>query len=186
MTWIHTIPYHEATGKLKKLYGRIASPDGYLDNILKVHSLRPQTLEGHMKLYKNVLHHSGNTLPKWYLETLGIYVSQLNQCTYCINHHFAGLRRLLNNETRASQIEMGLRTESMDACFTMKEIKGLEYAKKLTKALSSIRENDVIDLRETGYTDAEILEINQVVSPAGDILGLSPNDNNDPDNWNHS
>jgi len=41
-------------------------------------------LLGHMTLYKNVLHNSNNTLPKWYLETLGVYVSSLNNCAYCV------------------------------------------------------------------------------------------------------
>ena len=33
-----------------------------------------------MKLYKNVLHHNSNTLPKWFLESIGMYVSLLNKC----------------------------------------------------------------------------------------------------------
>ena len=100
MTWIKTIEYREASGKLKKLYDRIVGPKGYLDNILKIHSLRPNTLEGHMSIYKNVLHHTNNTLPKWLLEALGVYVSHLNQCDYCFDHHFEGMRKLLNNDNR--------------------------------------------------------------------------------------
>jgi uncharacterized protein YciW len=59
----------------------------------------------------------------------------------------------------------------------------------------------VADLRNAGYNDGEILEINQVVayfayanrtvlglgcSTEGDIIGLSPNDSNNPDDWSHS
>ena len=59
----------------------------------------------------------------------------------------------------------------------------------------------VKDMRGAGYDDGEILEINQLVayfayanrtvvglgcSTEGDILGLSPNDSDDPDNWSHS
>ncbi|MGB0507743.1 MAG: alkylhydroperoxidase, partial [Pikeienuella sp.] len=62
-------------------------------------------------------------------------------------------------------------------------------------------EASVIALRSKGWSDGEILEINQVVayfnyanrtvlglgcSTEGDILGLSPNQSDDPDNWNHS
>ena len=65
MSWIRIISYSEATGKLKKLYDRIKGPDNYIDNIMLVHSLRPNTLEGHMSLYKNTLHHANNTLAKW-------------------------------------------------------------------------------------------------------------------------
>jgi len=101
MSWIRTIPYEKAEGRLKSIYDRIVGRNGYIDNILVLHSLRPHTLQGHMKLYKGVLHHSGNTLDKSLLETIGVYVSMLNRCAYCVEHHFNGLRRLLDDDSRA-------------------------------------------------------------------------------------
>jgi AhpD family alkylhydroperoxidase len=100
MTWIKTIPYSDATGWLKSLYNRIKGPNDNVDNIMLAHSLRPHSMEGHLVLYKNVLHHTSNTLPKWYLECLGVYVSLLNRCDYCVDHHFQGLKRLLNDDLR--------------------------------------------------------------------------------------
>ena len=67
MTWIKTIPFDEATGRLRKLYQKVTGPDNNVDNIMLAHSLRPHSMVGHMALYKNVLHNSNNTLPKWYL-----------------------------------------------------------------------------------------------------------------------
>jgi hypothetical protein len=75
MSWIDTVPYEEATGKLRLLYDRVKGPDNNVDNIMMMHSLRPHSMEGHMAIYKYVLHHSGNTIPKWFLETLGVWVS---------------------------------------------------------------------------------------------------------------
>ena len=40
----------------------------------------------------------------------------------------------------------------------------LRYAEKLTRAPSKIRRSDVISLRELGFTDTDLLHINQVVS----------------------
>ena len=79
MAWIRTVPFEEATGKLKKLYERVTGPGGNVDNIMMVHSLRPHSMEGHMALYKNVLHHTGNKVPKWFLEVLGVWVSSLER-----------------------------------------------------------------------------------------------------------
>lgn len=76
-----------ATGKLKTLYDRIKGPGNNVDNIMIAHSLRPHTLDGHMALYKNVLHHSANKLPLWFMECLGMYVSKLNSCEYCFAPH---------------------------------------------------------------------------------------------------
>lgn len=91
MTWIRTIKFEEATGKLRDLYERIKGPDNNVDNIMLAHSLRPHTMEGHMAIYKYVLHHPRNTLPKWLLEAIGVYVSLINNCDYCAEHHFVGM-----------------------------------------------------------------------------------------------
>ena len=103
MTWISTVPYDEADGTLKKLYDRIKGPGDNVDNIMLAHSLRPHSMEGHMTLYKYVLHHPRNTVPKSYLETIGVWVSFLNACEYCYEHHFAGMARLIGDDERSSR-----------------------------------------------------------------------------------
>lgn len=200
MSWIKTISFQEAKGKLLQLYKRVSGPDQYLDNILMVHSLRPQSLKGHMVLYKNVLHHRDNTLPKWLLETLGVYVSLLNECTYCVEHHFSGLQRLLNDQKKAAQFRQAMEADDLESVFSGRELALLNYAKKLTLQAGQMQEEDLNDLRSDGLTDGEILEANQVISyfsyanrtvlglgvtTEGDILGLSPNDNDSEENWSH-
>lgn len=132
MSWIKEISYEDAKGKLRKLYGKVKGPKNYLDNILKVHSLRPNTLEAHMRMYKNVLHHFENELPKWFLETLGLYTSILNGCKYCIKHHFAELKRLLDDDERANDIRNALEEETFEEVFAPQEVKMLEYVRLLT------------------------------------------------------
>ncbi|QFP77995.1 carboxymuconolactone decarboxylase family protein [Deinococcus sp. AJ005] len=202
MPWIETVPYADATGRLKTLYDRVKGPGNAVDNIMAMHSLRPHSMEGHMALYKAALHHSGNTLPKWLLETLGVWVSALNACDYCVEHHFAGLRRLLKDDARADAIRCAIEARDPDAVpLTDAQKQALRYAEKLTVNPSTVAESDVAALRSAGFTDGEILEINQVTayfayanrtvlglgcSTDGDVLGLSPGDSDDPGNWNHS
>ena len=200
MSWIKTIPYNEATGVLKRLYEKIAGPDQNVDNVLLIHSLRPNTLKGHMALYKSVLHSAQNTLPKWYLEAIGVYVSMLNECTYCVQHHQQGLKRLLNNEKQYDKLITALIQGTPERYFEGKLLQGLYYAKDITLAHSTIAERHIETLRLQGFLDGEILEINQVaayfnyvnrmvvglgVTTEGDILGLSPGDHSDQDNWAH-
>ena len=104
MSWIKTVPYESSEGRLRKLYDRVKGPDNNIDNIMMSHSLRPHTMEGHMAIYKYVLHHSNNKIPKWFLEVLGVWVSRLNNCNYCVEHHFSGLKRLLYNDVKAIAI----------------------------------------------------------------------------------
>ena len=47
MTWIETIDYDKASGRLKTLYDRVKGPEDNVDNIMMAHSLRPHTMEGH-------------------------------------------------------------------------------------------------------------------------------------------
>ena len=202
MSWIDTIAYEKADAKLKALYDRVKGPNNNVDNIMMMHSLRPHTMEGHMAIYKYVLHHRDNTIDKWFLETLGVWVSTLNKCEYCVEHHFAGLKRLLNDDEKATQIRSAIDTNKIEeAPLENWQKTAIEYARKLTHNPGSIREESIAKLRADGYTDGEILEINQVCayfsyanrtvlglgcSTKGDILGLSPNNNDDPNDWGHS
>ncbi len=202
MAWIKTIDFADATGKLKELYKRVTGPNNNVDNIMMMHSLRPHTMEGHMAIYKYVLHHHENTIQKWFLETIGTYVSYLNKCDYCFEHHFVGLKRNLKDDGRADAIRNGITTEKLEnAPLNVKELAALEYARKLTSTPARMIENDIKRLRTVGYTDGEILEINQVTayfsyanrtvlglgcSLDGDIIGLSPNNSNDENDWSHA
>ena len=201
MSWIDTVTKERAEGRLRGLYERVAGPGGKVDNVLQVHSLRPHTLDAHMALYKSVLHHNGNKLPKWLLETIGVYVSLLNSCTYCVEHHFAGLGRLLKNDDRLQQIRHALETDVFQKVFEQREQMILDYARQLTRSPGKMRESAIEKMRAADPDDGEILEVNQVVSyfayvnrtvlglgvtTKGDTLGLSPNDSADPEDWQHS
>jgi uncharacterized peroxidase-related enzyme len=201
MSWIKTIPYEEADGRLKVLYDRVKGPDNNVDNIMIMHSLRPHTMEGHMAIYKYVLHHSKNTIPKWFLETLGVWVSSINECDYCIKHHFSGLRRLLSDDKKANGIKLAIEMHDISrAPLEDKEKLAMTYALALASTPPQVKEFMIEELREAGYHDGEILEINQVVSyfayanrtvlglgcsTDGDVIGLSPNNSDNPDDWSH-
>ncbi len=198
--WIETIADDDATGRLRDLYDRIRGPDGGIDNIMRVHSLRPHTMEGHLALYKSVLHHARNALPRWLLEATGVYVSHLNGCAYCVEHHHAGLRRLLRDDARATAIRAALEDRRPESAFTGRELALLRYAEALTRTPADLNENALDAMRAEGLSDGEILEVNQVVAyfayanrtvlglgvtTAGDTLGLSPSASDRPDDWSH-
>ncbi|MFC6638749.1 peroxidase-related enzyme [Sulfitobacter sp. JBTF-M27] len=201
MPWISTIPFEAATGKLRDLYQRVTGPDNNVDNIMMMHSLRPHTMEGHMAIYKYVLHHKDNEIPKWFLEVLGVWVSSLNDCSYCVEHHFAGMKRLLRDDAHADAIRVGIEARDIAATpLDAREHAAMRYAERLTRAPADMAEIDVEALRMAGWNDGEILEINQVTayfayanrtvlglgcSTDGDIIGLSPGNNDDPDDWGH-
>jgi uncharacterized peroxidase-related enzyme len=199
--WIEHIAYERSDGYLRSLYDRVKGPKGDIDNVMKVHSLRPHTMEGHSALYKSVLHHTGNRLPVWFLECLGIYTSLANRCDYSVKHHFAGLSRLLADQGRAEAIFRALAAGKPEQVFQGKELALLQYVRKLTVEPGAMAQSDVARLRAAGAEDGEILEANQVaayfnysnrllnglgVTTDGDVLGLSPPNTDRLDEWEHA
>jgi uncharacterized peroxidase-related enzyme len=201
--WIKHVPYDQSSGRLRELYDRVKGPDDNVDNIMLSHSLRPHSMEGHMALYKYVLHHSANTTPKWFLEAIGVYVSWLNGCAYCVEHHFAGLKRLLKDDPRAMAMRAALEADdAKTSVFDPAQKSALAYARVLTMTPTSKARltSAFAAMRSNGWDDGAILEVNQVtayfayanrtvlglgVTTDGDVLGLSPGNSANPDDWSH-
>jgi len=153
-----------------------------------------------MALYKNVLHHLSNKLPKWFLEGIGVYVSLLNSCSYCVNHHFEGMRRLIGDNERSEKIKTALTQKVPEQALEAKEAALMDYACQLTENPSSLVEDDITALLQAGATEGEILEVNQVtayfcyanrtvlglgITNKDEKLGLSPSDSSNIANWQH-
>jgi uncharacterized peroxidase-related enzyme len=201
MAFINVISPTQSDGRLAKIYKRIQAPDGQVDNVLQVHSLRPHTLEGHMALYKAVLHHTSNQLQEWYLEAVGVLVSTLNGCRYCALHHSAGMERLLKAASLDHEAySAALKKNEPGVPFTPREQAGLIYARKLTRSPGQVKPEDIEILREAGYEDGEILELNQVsayfayanrtvsglgVNTDDEVIGQSPATGDDEAGWSH-
>ncbi len=80
MAWIRIIRENEAEGDLKSIYDRI-SVGGRVDNILKIHSLHPESLETHLALYKDLMFGQG-PLSRAERELVAVVVSVANECHY--------------------------------------------------------------------------------------------------------
>ena len=80
--WIRVIDEDEAEGELAEIYDKERMPQtGQVDNILKIHSLHPQTLRDHVQLYTTIMFgKNGLTRPE--REMLGAVVSAVNRCHY--------------------------------------------------------------------------------------------------------
>ena len=161
--WIRMISDSEAAGAAKEALDSARTPHGTVDNVLRVHSLRPHTMYGHTALYRSVLHNPNNSIPLWFLETAGTYTSILNQCEYSVTHHSLNLRKLIADDERFEAILNALRNHQPESAFQGKELAMLAYVQKLTLAVSDMVKEDFDSLIEAGCSDGEVLELNQVV-----------------------
>lgn len=162
--WISMAEDEEADDQLKQIFDVARTPHGTLDNVMRIHSLRPASMIGHVTLYKSVLHSDEITLPLWFLEVIAAYVSILNSCEYSLTHHWNNAVRLIDNAQRVEVIHDALRSQSFENTFNEKEIAILHYSKKLTCDVENLKKVDVIKLKQAGCDDGEILEVNQVIA----------------------
>ena len=161
--WIKMIKDDEANEDLKKVLSIARTPHGTVDNVMRVHSLRPTTMKVHLVLYKSVLHDDTNTIPTWFQETMSSYVSIINECKYSLANHWANACHLINDKIRSEKIKKALDERKPENYFKGAELALLKYTEKLTLFPSSMIETDIISLRQNGVSDGEILEANQII-----------------------
>ena len=81
MAWIKMISEDDAHGVLKTYYKKYGEPVGGVDNILKIHSLNPDSLKHHYEMYKH-LTKGPSGLSRKQREMIAVVVSKINACHY--------------------------------------------------------------------------------------------------------
>lgn len=140
--WISVIGDAEAGPDLRSALNSARTPHGTVDNVMRVHSHRPNTMMGHVVLYRAALHDDANTLPAWFQETVASYVSVLNDCTYSYANHWKNAAHLIGDTDRANRIESALQARRLEDVFDGAELALLRYAEKLTTTPGAMTEPD--------------------------------------------
>ena len=166
--WIEMVADEHASSELKAALDEARTPHGTVDNVMRVHSLRPSTMRGHVRLYRAVLHDDANTVPMWLQETIASYVSTLNDCAYSFSNHWANAYHLILTErgaepALAERIEAAIKDDAPERVFDGAELAMLRYAKKLTRMPGAMVADDLKAMRAHGVDDGQILEVNQIV-----------------------
>ena len=182
--------------QLNKAFNLVRTPHGTVDNVMRIHSLRPPTMIGHVTLYRAILHDDGNTIPAWLQETVGSYVSLLNGCGYSYANHWANAVHLIDNRKKSDFIEKAMQERILTDVFEPDELALMIYAEKLTLYPVNMSRSDVEALRTAGWDDGQILEANQIigyfayanrllnglgVTTKGDVIGYYQQDIPDQD-----
>jgi alkylhydroperoxidase family enzyme len=79
--WIRIIAEDEAEGDLAEHYAQLIEPWGGVDNILKIHSLSPVSLQAHALLYKTLMY-GKSPLKRPQREMIAVVASAANRCHY--------------------------------------------------------------------------------------------------------
>lgn len=157
MAHIRVIDEQDATGTLRDIYQEVRGARGSVAEILKVHSLLPETLRGHLALYLAV--QFGPKGPKGLgraeREMLAVAVSAANDCRYCVAHHSDALEKYWKDRRRVDLLAAG---ERGSIGLTPAEEELCAFAVKLTREPGSVGAKNIEALRKAGYDDEAILQ----------------------------
>jgi uncharacterized peroxidase-related enzyme len=159
MAWIESINEDDATGELKEIYDKIKKERGKISNVMKIHSLNPRIMEKHLNLYLSIMF-GVSDISRENRELIAVVISSINKCDYCINHHAKALDRYWKDREKI----MKLINDFKSIKFTEKITAMLNYVYNLTKNPNKITKNDVDLIKNMGYSDRDILDINLIVS----------------------
>ena len=82
MAWIETVPPHEATGLLRRLYDDAVRRAGKVFQVVRLQSRRPRVLRNSTMLYTELMFSKSSALSRAQREMIATAVSRANGCHY--------------------------------------------------------------------------------------------------------
>jgi uncharacterized peroxidase-related enzyme len=162
--WIRTVPTDEATGVLRDAYEAQAARIGRVTPLTQLGSLYPDLVAERLRLY-DVVEATRSAIPDWARRAVALTVSALNSCLFCTAGHSEKLREsgrgALAEAILADPGAAPAGEERVDAL--------LRYARRLTLDPANTTEADVAALRSHGWTDLDILDVNNLAAYYGYI-----------------
>jgi len=81
MSWIKVIDETQADETLKQSYDEVRAGRGIVANILKIHSVHPEVMTAHLRLYRELMF-GRSELTRAEREMIAVAVSVVNHCHY--------------------------------------------------------------------------------------------------------
>lgn len=149
MSRITVIDHHNANVEQKALLDAIQGQLGMVPNFLKVFANSPVALQAFLGLHG--VANAGSLSPQT-RERIALALAQQNTCEYCLSAHTAiGRKAGLSGE----EIAAARAGNSEDA----KAAVAVKLARSLVEHKGEISTAELIEAREAGYSDADIVEI---------------------------
>lgn len=159
MSWIEEIEIDDADDALATTYAELVEKRGKVSNILKVHSLNPDSMRKHLDLYMTIMFGKSG-LSRAEREAIAVVVSATNECAYCVNHHVEALRRYVKDDDTLESLTNADGLETLEP--RLSNI--VRHAEKLTSAPSAMTESDLGELRAVNLSDSDILDITMITA----------------------
>jgi len=144
---------------LKAAYAKCVEKLGFVPNVLRAYSLRPQKLRNFMAMY-NELMLAPSGLSKLEREMVAVVVSAANRCYYCLVAHGQAVRKISGDAELGEMMALNYRVAKLDR----RQRAMLDFAWKLTQTPNDVGDADRGALREVGLSDADIFDLAETIA----------------------
>jgi uncharacterized peroxidase-related enzyme len=144
---------------IQELYAKNREKPGFVPNVFRASSLRPQQLRGFIALYDSIME-ADSGLTKAEREMIAVAISAENHCFYCLVSHGAILRIRSKDPILADTIAANYRAADL----TPRQHAMLDFAVKITLASNTCDDADIDGLRAHGFGDEDIMDIIQTAA----------------------
>lgn len=143
---------------LKEHFDECTEKLGFVPNVLRAYSLRPDRLRGFMAIRDDIFR-GDMGITKLEREMIGVVVSCVNRCYYCLSSHGNAVRYLSKDPELGEMLIMNYRVAKL----APRHRAMLDFAWKMTETPDRVTEEDRQALRAAGFGDEDIFDICCVV-----------------------
>lgn len=157
--WIDVVPPDEATGLLAEQYARQVDAIGHVTALTQAGSLYPDLVKARLDLYA-VVDATPSGVPEHVRRGVALLTSVLNGCWFCTVGHTERLveqgRGDLAEAIKADPEGFTTGDPAADAAYA--------YTRVLVRTPREVTPDLVDRLREVGYTDLDVLDLNNLAA----------------------
>jgi len=144
---------------IKGAFNHLQREDGFIPNVLKAYSFDLEKLRPFMQMYNNLMLVDSplSTLER---EMIGVVVSSLNRCVYCLTSHGAAVRTLSGDPILGELLVQNYRVAKLSP----RHRAMLDFTVKLSAEPWAVEEEDRTRLRKAGFSARDIWDIASVAA----------------------
>jgi uncharacterized peroxidase-related enzyme len=151
VAFIEPVPEGQVTGAVAEAYEADLAEDGYVSNVSRTFSHRPEALAAWIALKGAV---TQDMDPRRY-ELVTIAAARRMRSSYCMLAHGDVLAGTFYDADRVREIALDHHTADLDEI----DVAVMDLADKVASDASSVTQADVDRLRELGLSDAEVFDV---------------------------
>ena len=156
-SWFPVPEESELPSDLRGLFAKARERLGFVPNVFRVYSFRPERLSAWFAHYRQ-LHQPSEGLSAADREMIAVVVSAANGCLYCLVAHGAALREELGDPVLGERVSYDWRRAELDP----RRRAICAYAEKLTRSPRELTRADLQSLLDAGLTLEEAWDVAEI------------------------